>query len=54
MIEENNKRLNEFKEKLEDIEIIIRELERNVDQKAFSIAVGKTEGLIPRIFKQLN
>ena len=46
MIQENNRRLNEFKENLEDIENIIREPERNVDKKAFFIAVGKTEGLI--------
>ena len=46
MIEENNRRLNEFKENLEDIENIIREPERNIDKKAFFIAVGKTEGLI--------
>ena len=66
MIGENNRRLNEFKQNLEDMENIIRELERTrqedqkyifeqyVDKKAFYIAVGKTEGLITRIFKQLN
>jgi hypothetical protein len=46
MIEENNRRLNELKENLEDIENIIRETERYVDKKAFFIVVGKTEGLI--------
>ena len=35
MIEENNRRRNEFKENPEDIKIIIRELERNFDQKVF-------------------
>ena len=66
MIGENNRSLNEFKQNLEDMENIIRELERTrqedqkyifeqyVDKKAFYIAVGKTEGLITRIFKQLN
>ncbi len=66
MIGENNRRLNEFKQNQEDMENIIRELERTrqedqkyifeqyVDKKAFYIAVGKTEGLITRIFKQLN
>ncbi len=66
MIGENNRRLNEFKQNQEDMENIIRELERArqddqkyifeqyVDKKAFYIAVGKTEGLITRIFKQLN
>ena len=66
MIGENNRRLNDFKQNLEDMENIIRELERTrqddqkyifeqyVDKKAFYIAVGKTEGLITRIFKQLN
>jgi len=66
MIGENNRRLNEFKQNVEDMENIIRELERTrqedqkyifeqyVDKKAFYIAVGKTEGLITRIFKQLN
>ncbi len=66
MISENNRRLSEFRQSLEDIENIIRELERKrqedqkyiyeqyVDKKAFYIAVGKTEGLITRIFKQLN
>ena len=66
MISENNRRLSEFRQSLEDIENIIRELERTrqddqkyifeqyVDKKVFYIAVGKTEGLITRIFKQLN
>lgn len=66
MIGENNRRLNEFKQNQEDMENIIRSLERArqddqkyifeqyVDKKAFYIAVGKTEGLITRIFKQLN
>jgi len=66
MIGENNRRLNEFKQNLEDMENIIRELERTrqedqkyifeqyVDKKAFYVSVGKTEGLITRIFKQLN
>ena len=66
MIGENNIRLNDFKQNLEDMENILRELERTrqddqkyifeqyVDKKAFYIAVGKTEGLITRIFKQLN
>jgi hypothetical protein len=66
MIGETNRRLDEFKQNLEDMENIIRELERTrqedqkyifeqyVDKKAFYIAVGKTEGLITRIFKQLN
>jgi len=66
MIGENNRRLNDFKQNLEDIENILRDLERTrlddqkyifeqyVDKKAFYIAVGKTEGLIARIFKQLN
>jgi hypothetical protein len=35
MIGENNRRLNEFKENLEDIENKIREPKRNVDKKAF-------------------
>jgi hypothetical protein len=51
MIEENNRRRNEFKENLEDIENIIR---INVGKKAFFIAVGKTEGLITLILNQLN
>ena len=34
MIGKNNRRPNEFKENLEDIESIIREPERNVDKKA--------------------
>ena len=66
MIGENTRRLNDFKQSLEDVDNIIRELERTrqedqkyifeqyVDKKAFYIAVGKTEGLITRIFKQLN
>jgi hypothetical protein len=66
MIGENNRRLNEFKQNLEDMENIIQELERKrqedqkyifeqyVDKKVFYIAVRKTEGLITRIFKQLN
>lgn len=66
MIGENNRRLSDFKQSLDDIENIIRDLERArqadqkyifeqyVDKKAFYIAVGKTEGLITRIFKQLN
>ncbi|MBC8284352.1 MAG: hypothetical protein H8E32_11110, partial [Nitrospinae bacterium] len=57
---------SDFKQSLDDIENIIRDLERArqadqkyifeqyVDKKAFYIAVGKTEGLITRIFKQLN
>ena len=66
MIGENNRRLNDLKQNLEDMENLLRELEKTrqsdqkynfeqyVDKKAFYIAVGKTEGLISRIFKQLN
>lgn len=66
MIRENNERLNGFKQSLSETENIIRELEKArqadqkyvfeqyVDKKAFYSAIGKTEKLIARIFKQLN
>jgi flagellar biosynthesis/type III secretory pathway chaperone len=53
MIEKNNRRPNELKENLEDIENIIRELERNVDKEAVFISVGKTQAHITSIFNQI-
>jgi hypothetical protein len=45
MIEQNNRRLNEFKENLEDIEKIIRDPKRNVDKKAFLSQLVKQKDL---------
>ena len=53
MIEKNNRRSNELKENLEDIENIIRELERNVDKEAVFMSVGKTQVHITSIFNQI-
>jgi hypothetical protein len=66
MLTDNLCRFRDLKEKLEEVEGSLRDLERvrqddqkyqfeqYVDKKAFYVAVGKNEALISRIFKQLN
>lgn len=66
MLADNLCRFRDLKEKLEEVEGSLRDLERvrqadqkyqfeqYVDKKAFYVAVGKNEALISRIFKQLN
>ncbi|MZH02501.1 MAG: hypothetical protein F3745_03635 [Nitrospinae bacterium] len=66
MLADNLRRFRDLKEKLEEVEGSLRDLERvrqddqkyqfeqYVDKKAFYVAVGKNEALIGRIFKQLN
>ncbi len=66
MLADNLRRFNDFKKNIEDIEGLLRDIDRvrqddqkyffeqYVDKKAFYVAVGKNEALISRIFKQLN
>lgn len=66
MLAENLHRFHDFKEKLDDIESSLRDLERvrqddqkyqfeqYIGKKAFYVTVGKNEAVISKIFKQLN